>query len=68
MLGQGSRLGAALLAPSATHGNETNKWSLDVSLYRLAVGMSGDMGIGPVNADINAGFDQDIPLRLRAWW
>ncbi len=52
-------LGATLLATSATtRASETNPWSFDVSLYGLAVGMSGDIGIGPVNADLNAGFDK----------
>ncbi len=51
-------LSAALLAALATQANETNKWTFDVSLYGLAVGMSGDIGIGSVNADINAGFDK----------
>ncbi len=51
-------LSATLLTPSATQANEANKWSLDVSLYGVAVGMSGDIGIGSVNADINAGFDK----------
>lgn len=51
-------LSAAFLASSAAHANETNDWSLDVSLYGLAAGMSGEIGIGHVNADINAGFDK----------
>ncbi len=51
-------LSAALLAPSAIQANETNKWSLDLTLYTLAVGMSGEVGIGRVNADIDAGFDK----------
>ncbi len=51
-------LSAALLAALATQANETNKWTFDVSLYGLAVGMSGDISVGPVNADINAGFDK----------
>ncbi len=48
----------AVLVPSATRANEADTWSLDVSLYGLAVGMSGDIGIGAVNADINVGFDK----------
>jgi hypothetical protein len=46
------------LAPPATQTKETNKWSLDVSVYGLAVGMSGDIRIGPDNADISARFDK----------
>src|SRR5512138_304264 len=51
-------LSAALLAAPGTQGNEAKEWSLDVSIYGLAAGMTGDIGIGPVNADINAGFDK----------
>ncbi len=51
-------LSAELLATSAARANEPNKWNLDVSLYGLAVGMAGDIGIGRVNADIAAGFDK----------
>ena len=51
-------LAAALLAPPAARAGETNQWTFDVSLYGLPVGMSGDVGIGPVNADVNAGFDK----------
>jgi hypothetical protein len=51
-------LGAALLAPSAIHGAETNKWTFDASLYGLAAGMSGEVGVGPANADVKFGFDR----------
>jgi len=39
-------------------GAQTNKWTFDVTLYGLAAGMTGDVGIGPVNADLDVGFDQ----------
>ncbi len=50
-------LPAALLCPPAASADEASEWSFDVSLYGLAVGMSGDIGIGPINADVDAGFD-----------
>lgn len=37
---------------------ETNKWSFDVTLYGLAAGMDGEVGVGPVNSDVNVGFDK----------
>jgi hypothetical protein len=48
----------ALLAPPVAGADEANKWMFDVSLYGLASGMSGNVGIGPVNADVNVGFDK----------
>ncbi len=51
-------LSAALSAPSATQANETNKWTVDVSLYGLAAGMSGKIGVGRVNAPVDFGFDK----------
>jgi hypothetical protein len=51
-------LAAALLGPSAASASETNKWTFDASLYGLAAGMSGTVGIGPVNADVDFGFDK----------
>ena len=53
-----SLFAGALLVSPMVDANEPNKWTFDVSLYGLAVGMSGDLGIGPVNADLNFGFDQ----------
>ena len=53
-----SLFAAALLAPPAAGASETNKWTFDLSLYGLAVGMSGDIGVGPVNADVDVGFDK----------
>jgi hypothetical protein len=35
-----------------------SKWTFDFSLYGLAAGMSGEVGIGPVNADVDFGFDK----------
>jgi len=37
---------------------QTNKWTLDVSLYGVFAGMSGKAGVGPVNADVDVGFDK----------
>ena len=51
-------LAAILLAPPVAGADETNKWTFDVSLYGLAAGMSGSVGIGPVNADVDFGFDK----------
>ena len=52
-------LAAALLAgPAALRAEQDNKWTFDVSLYGLAAGMSGDVGIGPVNAPVDFGFDK----------
>jgi hypothetical protein len=48
----------ALLAPLPTHAGETNAWTFDVSLYGLAAGMSGTIGIGRANADVDVGFNQ----------
>ena len=53
-----SLLAAVLLAGPAARTSETNKWTFDVSLYGLAVGMSGEIGVGPVNADVDVGFDE----------
>ena len=53
-----SFLAASLLAPSAACADEPNKWEFDLSVYGLASGMSGDVGIGPVNANVDVGFDK----------
>jgi hypothetical protein len=37
---------------------QTNKWTFDTTLYGLAAGMSGEVGIGPINADVDMGFDK----------
>jgi hypothetical protein len=49
---------AAALLPTALPANETNKWTCDVSLYGLAAGMSGDVTVRGVPADLNVGFDE----------
>jgi hypothetical protein len=49
-------LAAALLTPSL-RAEETNKWAFDVSLYGLLAGMSGTAGLGPVNANVDVGFE-----------
>ena len=51
---------AALLAPLPASAAEPNPWTFDVSLYGLAVGMSGDLGIGPVTADVDASFEDVV--------
>jgi hypothetical protein len=51
-------IAAALLVPPAARAAEPNKWTFDMSLYGLAAGMSGDVGIGPVNAEVDFGFDK----------
>ncbi len=48
---------AALLAPLPVGAAETNEWTFDLSLYGLTLGMSGDLGIGPVTADLDVGFE-----------
>jgi hypothetical protein len=53
-----SLLAAILLASPIARADEPNKWAFDVSLYGLAAGMSGEVGIGPVNADVDFGFDK----------
>jgi hypothetical protein len=47
----------ALLAPMPAVAAETNEWTFDVSIYGLAVGMSGEIGVGPVTADVDVGLD-----------
>ena len=47
----------ALLAPLPAVADETNEWAFDVSLYGLAVGMSGEIGIGPVTTGVDVGLD-----------
>jgi hypothetical protein len=52
-------LGAAALLSRAAAGDfEPSKWTFDASLYGLAAGMSGQVGVGPVNADVDFGFDR----------
>jgi hypothetical protein len=47
---------AALLAALPARAIETNKWTFDVSLYGLAAGMSGDVGVGSVTTGVDVGF------------
>jgi hypothetical protein len=47
----------ALLAPQRASAAGPNEWTFDVSVYGLALGMSGDLGIGPVTADLDVGVD-----------
>src|SRR5436305_8646391 len=49
---------ATVLMSSALRAEENNKWTLDVSLYGLAAGMDGEVGIGPANAQVDFGFDK----------
>lgn len=53
-----SLAGLALLSSPAANAFEKDKLSFDVSLYGLAVSMAGEMGIGPVNSDVDIGFDE----------
>jgi len=46
------------LLPAALRADEPSKWSFDASLYGLAAGMSGNAGIGPVDANVDTDFDQ----------
>jgi hypothetical protein len=48
---------AALLIAPPARAAETNQWSFAVSIYGLAVGMNGTLGIGPVTADVEVGLD-----------
>ena len=49
---------ASALLPSALRAEENKLWTFDVSLYGLAAGMSGDVGIGLINAPVDFGFDK----------
>ena len=53
-----SLLAATLLASPLARAGDPNPWTLDVSVYGLAVGMSGDLGIGLIDADLDVGFDK----------
>lgn len=43
--------------PAPAQDDAKNKWSFDATLYGLAAGMSGDVGLGRVDADVDVGFD-----------
>ena len=47
-----------LAAPAEAQNEASREWTFDASLYGLAAGMTGDIGIGPVNADVDLGFDK----------
>jgi hypothetical protein len=49
---------AAALVPTALHAQEANKWTFDFSLYGVAASMSGDIAVGPVDANLDVGFDK----------
>jgi hypothetical protein len=51
-------VGAALFASPIARAGQTDQWTFGVSVYGLAVGMSGELGIGPVDADLDVGFDK----------
>src|SRR6478736_7434794 len=44
--------------PSLVRADETNKWTCDVSLYGFAAGMTGDVTVKGIPADLNVGFDE----------
>lgn len=49
----------SILSPSATAAEpKANDWTYDASIYGLAAGMSGDVSIGPITADVNLSFDK----------
>ena len=49
---------AAALLPWALRAEETNHWSFDVSLYGVAAGMSGDVTVKGIPANVDVGFDK----------
>lgn len=49
---------AAALLPRVLHAGESSPWTLDVSLYGLAAGMSGDVTVKGISADLDVGFDK----------
>lgn len=49
---------ATALLPEALRAEERNKWTFDVSLYGLAVGMTGDVAVKGIPADVDFGFDK----------
>lgn len=46
---------ASLFAASTVA--ESSPWTFDATLYGLAAGMSGDVGVGGIDADLDVGFD-----------
>jgi len=49
---------ATALLPSALCAEETNQWTIDMSLFGLAAGMSGNVAVKGVPADVDVGFDK----------
>ncbi|UCD53187.1 MAG: hypothetical protein JSW27_11195 [Phycisphaerales bacterium] len=45
------------VTPAGAQDEPAKKWTFDVSLYGLAAGMSGDMTVRGVDADLDVGFD-----------
>ena len=37
---------------------QTNHWTIDVSLYGVAAGMSGNVAVKGIPADVDVGFDK----------
>jgi hypothetical protein len=57
LVGSLALLAALALTPAlATAAEDTNRTSVDFSLYFLGSSMTGDVGIGNVNADLNTSF------------
>jgi hypothetical protein len=44
-----------LVGASAAATADNHEWQVDVTLYFLGAGLSGDVGVGPVNAAVNVG-------------
>jgi len=49
---------ATMLLPSTLLAQDYKHWSFDVSLYGVAAGMSGDMTVKGIPADVDVGFDK----------
>ena len=49
---------AIALLPWALRAEETNKWTFDMSLYGLAAGMSGNVAVKGIPANVDVGFDK----------
>lgn len=48
---------AAVLCPLSASAAPPKEWTFDLALYGLADNMSGELGIGPVTADVDIGLD-----------
>ena len=49
---------ATTLLPWGSRAEETDKWTFDLSLYGLAAGMSGNVAVKGIPADVDVGFDK----------